>query len=101
MATALNPSIKRKNIDLPLETCKKLSLLAAAQGKSLKAYIEKLLIAKADSVSIDIHENPSPSGDGWFADPENIVSIEKGISQMKAGEGKVYTIDEIREKLGV
>lgn len=56
-------AIKRKNIDLPVETLQKLSLLAVAQGKSLKGYIESLLISKADSVSIEIKENPSPSGD--------------------------------------
>ena len=37
----MDAAIKRKNIDLPVETLQKLSLMAVAQGKSLKAYIEK------------------------------------------------------------
>ena len=101
MARAISTALKRKNIDLPVETLQKLSLIAVAQGKSLKAYIETLLIAKANSITIDIKENPSPSGDAWFANPENIISVEKGISEMKAGEGKSYTINEIKSTLGI
>ena len=41
---------KRKNIDLPVETLQKLSIMAASQGKSLKAFIESLLVAKANAV---------------------------------------------------
>lgn len=101
MARVISTTIKRKNIDLPLDTFQKLSLLAVSQGKSLKAYIENLLIAKANSITIDIKENPSPSGDSWFANPENITSIEKGISEMKAGKGRTYTIEEIKNTLGI
>lgn len=34
---------KRKLIDLPLDVDKRLSVMAAAQGKSLKVYIEAIL----------------------------------------------------------
>ena len=34
---------KRKNIDLPEDTFRALSVLAAANGKNLKAYIETIL----------------------------------------------------------
>ena len=101
MARAISTAVKRKNIDLPLDTFQKLSLMAVSQGKSLKAYIENLLISKANSITIDIKENPSPSGDTWFANPENIISVEKGISEMKAGKGKTYTIEEIKSSLGI
>ena len=37
---------KRKNIDLPIETLQKLSIMAASQGKSLKAFIEYILEMK-------------------------------------------------------
>ena len=43
MATTLN--IKRKNIDLPTETLRKLSVIAASYGMSLKKYIESVLMA--------------------------------------------------------
>lgn len=101
MARALSTALKRKNIDLPVETLQKLSLIAVSQGKSLKAYIESLLIAKANSITVDIKENPSPRGDAWFTDPDNITLVKKGISEMKAGEGKSYTIDEIKSTLGI
>lgn len=99
MATALN--IKRKNIDLPIETMQKLSIMAIAQGKSLKNYIETILISKADSLSIQVTENPSPSGDIWFNDPENIASVKKGIHEMETGQGKVYSMEEIKKLLDV
>ena len=99
MATALN--IKRKNIDLPVETLQKLSMMAVAQGKSLKKYIETILIAKADSITVDVSENPSPSGDPWFDDPENMASVLRGIEQMKRGECRAYNIEELKEMLGL
>ena len=58
MSTALN--IKRKNIDLPVDTLQKLSIMAVAQGKSLKKYIETVLISKANAINVEISENPSP-----------------------------------------
>jgi hypothetical protein len=40
-------SVKRKIIDIPEDTFRKLSIMAAAEGKSLKAFIEGLLIDQA------------------------------------------------------
>ncbi|MDE5876973.1 MAG: hypothetical protein K2H47_05695 [Muribaculaceae bacterium] len=99
MATTLN--IKRKNIDLPVEVLQKLSLKAVAQGKSLKKFIETLLINEANSISVEISTNPSPSDDPWFDDPENIAELDEGIRQHKEGKTKAYTIEEIRELLGI
>ncbi|MDE7413282.1 MAG: hypothetical protein K2N05_05780 [Muribaculaceae bacterium] len=99
MATSIN--IKRKNIDLPVDTLQKLSIMAAVQGKSLKNYIETLLISKANSVAIEVSQNPSPSNDPWFDDPENIASVKRGMAEMKSGKGKAYSMDEIRNLLGV
>ncbi len=93
--------IKRKNIDLPIEVLQKLSLMAVAQGRSLKAYIEHILINKANSISIEVHENPSPSGDEWFENTDNMESVNRGIQEMKEGQGRAYTMDEIRKSLGV
>ena len=58
---------KRKNIDLPVDVLQRLSVLAASQGKSLKAFIEHLLVVKANSISVEVLENPSPSGDSFFS----------------------------------
>ena len=97
----METTIKRKNIDLPVDVLQKLSLMAVAQGRSLKAYIEQLLIAKANSVTIEVRENPAPSGDKWFDDAENMESVRRGIQEMDDGQGRAYTIDEIRERLGL
>lgn len=99
MATAIN--IKRKNIDLPVETLQKLSIMAAAHGKSLKNFIETILITKANTISVEVSDNPSPSGDTWFDDPENLASVHRGMEDIKAGRSRAYSMDEIRDLLGV
>lgn len=75
--------------------------MAAAQGKSLKKLIETVLISTANTIAVEVSENPSPSGDPWFNDPENIASVNRGIAEMKAGKGRAYSMDEIRDLLGV
>ncbi|KAA6303720.1 MAG: hypothetical protein EZS26_000271 [Candidatus Ordinivivax streblomastigis] len=42
---------KRKNIDLPLDAFRSLSIKAAAEGKNLKVFIESLLILEAKAMS--------------------------------------------------
>jgi hypothetical protein len=42
---------KRKNIDIPTDTFRRLSIRAAADGKSLKSYIEYLLVMEANCMS--------------------------------------------------
>ena len=44
-------TLKRKLIDLPEDTFRNLSIMAAAEGKSLKSYIESLLISEAKLMS--------------------------------------------------
>ncbi len=94
-------AIKRKNIDLPVDVLQKLSLMAVSKSMSLKSYIEAILISKANQISVEVTENPSPSGDEWFDDPENLRSVYEGIEQMRRGEGRVYTMDEIEKLLGL
>ena len=95
----MDTTLKRKNIDLPVDTLKKLSLMAVAQGKGLKAYIEQVLISKANGITIEVSENPSPSGDKWFDDPVNMESVNRGIEEMKAVKGTTYSKDKLRELL--
>ena len=83
---------KRKNIDLPVETLQKLSIMAASQGKSLKAFIENILISKADNISIEVTSNPSPSGDPWFDNPENLAEVEKRIKADKNGKADTTVV---------
>lgn len=96
----MNTILKRKSIDLPIDTLDKLSSMALMQGKSLKTFMEGLLISKANS-STTSHTNPSPSGDKWFDDAENMKSIEEGIHEYIAGKGKEYSIDDIKKIIGV
>ncbi len=94
-------AIRRKNIDLPVDVLQKLSMVAVTKSMSLKSYIEDILISKANQISIEVKENPSPSKDEWFDNPENLRSVYEGIEQMKRGEGRVYTMDEIEKMLGL
>lgn len=99
MASAIN--IKRKNIDLPVDTLQKLSIMAVAQGRSLKNFIETILINKANTISVEVSENPSPSNDAWFDNPENMTYVRRGMEDIEAGRCRAYSMDEIRKALGV
>lgn len=94
-------AIKRKNIDLPVDILQKLSVMAENHGKSLKAYIEGILIKEANTPSERGTENPSSSNDSWWNNPNNVAEVNEGIAQYKAGMGQVYTIEEIKDKLGL
>ncbi len=93
--------LKRKNIDLPVDILQKLSLVAISQSKSLKAYIEDILISKANSISVSLNDSPSPSGDKWFDNPENMQSVNRGRNDVLHGRTKVYSMDDVKNVLGV
>ena len=78
-----------------------MSFMAVLQGKSLKAYIEQILIAKASSINIKVNENPFPSNDEWFNNPNNIEEIQESIVQQLSGETKAYSIENIKKALDV
>ena len=42
---------KRKIIDIPIDTFRNLSIRAASEGRSLKSFIENLLVMEANTVS--------------------------------------------------
>jgi len=44
-------TFKRKIIDIPEDTFRNLSIMAAAEGKNLKSFIESLLISQAKVIS--------------------------------------------------
>lgn len=100
-AVAGRDTKKRKNIDLPSDAWKKLSIIAAAQGKSLKAFVESLLMAKADALALEVvapessvsaksrpYTNPSPSGDWYFEDAGNVQEVEKRAKAYRQGKSK-------------
>ena len=79
---------KRNNIDLPVDVLQRLSVLAASQGKSLKAFIEHLQVVKANSNSVEVLETPSPSGDTFFEEAENMSEISARVKAHKAAKTK-------------
>jgi hypothetical protein len=91
--------IKRKNIDLPVEILQKLSLMAVANCKSLKAYIENILINKANNINIEVSENPSPSNDDWFKNSANLEEVERGIGMVREGKTKYYSVKQLKDLL--
>ena len=87
--------LKRKSIDLPLDVLESLSEMARKSGNTLKGYMESILMNKAAEA------NPSPSGDTWFENPENIRIVKHGIKQIEEGKGTIYTASELKAHLGV
>ncbi|MGV0970678.1 hypothetical protein SAMN05421738_12112 [Algoriella xinjiangensis] len=55
--------MKRKLIDLDLETERRLSILASANGMSLKRYIEYILFAHGNEHSIKIEKEEKKQKD--------------------------------------
>jgi hypothetical protein len=95
----MDVTLKRKNIDLPTDVLHKLSIMAASQSKSLKAFIESILVHTANSVSIEISNNPSPSGDPWWNELSNVAAVNRGIEDLKNNRGKEYTKEDIENLL--
>ena len=89
-------TMQRKSIDLPINVLARLSEMAAVSGQSLKCFMESVLEGKAMECN-----NPSPSNDPWFDDGCNIRIVNKGIEQLKNGEGREYTAAQLKERLGV
>ena len=63
MSTLAAPVKKRKNIDLPEDTFRALSVLAAANGKNLKVFIETILknearMLREEAIYSEFLENP-------------------------------------------
>lgn len=98
---SVNSQKKKKLIELPVDVCKILAIQAAAMGISLKKHIENIIITKTESWKINTKENPSPSGDDWFNDPQNISMVMEGIEEYKLGETIPMSIEDIDKKLGL
>ena len=86
----MEATLRRQSIDLPADVLARLSELAVESGKSLKSYMEGVLVNTAQRAG-----NPSPSGDTWFDDPENIQMILTGKKQIEQGKCTSYTADEL------
>ena len=72
--------MKRKLIDIDLETERRLSILASANGMSLKKYIEYILFQHGNDHSITIEKEIKKSSDKV----KNQLSILDEINQNKS-----------------
>ena len=52
-------------------------------------------------VTEKLDENPSPSNDPWFDDPENMKKVLRGIQDWKDGKVTERSVEEVKEFLGV
>jgi hypothetical protein len=91
----------RKIIDLENNVLQTVKLAAAATGLSVKKYIEHLITieAKRYETSVISKKNPSPSNDTWFDDPENMKMMELGSKQLREGQGKKVSLEDIKGML--
>ena len=82
---------------------KKMTAISPMSRTMPKAFTEKGLYMLATILKGDkaAESNPSPSGDAWFDDKENIRMVKHGISQLENGEGRIYKAEEIKAFLGV
>jgi hypothetical protein len=76
-------------------------MMAEAQGYSLKSFMEHSLISRANSAEGEVSANPSPSGDKWFNDPKNLSEVNEGIKDVEEGRTRVYSMEEIKNALGL
>lgn len=65
------------------QTIAKLNAMAVRRRMSLRDYVRKLLNKEAAS-----YENPSPSGDPWFDNPENIRMVEEAEAEYESEKGE-------------
>ena len=65
---------KRKNIDIPVDVFQNLSMRAVSEGRSLKSFIENLLVMEANAVSDEeLYRSlvkAKPQGDVYLSETE-------------------------------
>ena len=75
---------------------------AATRGVSLSEAVEQAIanLPQGERTS-PMTDNPSPSGDPWWDDPQNVAKVDRALEQKRQGLGKVCTREEIRQMLGL
>lgn len=74
---------------------------ATTCGVSLSEAVEQAIDSLHQRMETACRNNPSPSGDPWWDDPENVAKVERALEQERQGLGKIYTREEIRQLLGL
>ena len=46
-------------------------------------------------------ENPSPSGDLYFLDSENVRGVLESAKEMRRGEGKAFSLEQLDALMGL
>jgi len=70
---------------------------------------EKLCIAEGQVVYLAVSpifenaedENPSPSGDPYFLDADNVRGILDSAAEMRRGEGKAFSLEQLDAIMGL
>jgi hypothetical protein len=100
METAATIQTTRKNLDISNEVLRCAKIAAANAGISVKRYLENLLELHVPKIEIrKKHVNPSPSGDPWFDDPENIKMLEQADQEIREGKLRKMSVEEINRVL--
>ncbi len=71
------------------------------RSKKELSTLKKVLSALDFEVIDDEFKNPSPSGDKWFENPENLELIKIGEKQLREGKGILLTKELQKELLGL
>lgn len=69
--------------------------------KIIKAFLKAIEIPFEKLKDKSLPQNPSPSGDPWFDNPENLAMVEKGFEDVKAGRVQEVTLEDVKKLLGV
>lgn len=70
------------------------------------SFTERIALKSKDGIveltpNKEIRVNPSPSNDPWFDDPKNMEALERGIADVKAGNLKYTSLEELKKTLDI
>lgn len=74
---------------------------ATTCGVSLSEAVERAISSMHQRMEAARRNNPSPSGDPWWNDPENVAKVDRALEQQRQGLGKIITREEIPQLLGL
>lgn len=95
-AANLYPESQALTITFDADTVRQLQDRATRLKRELNTLIEEIL-----RLYLLPSFNPSPSGDPWFDDPENMAIFLRGVEEERQGLSTEHTIEELREMIGL
>lgn len=86
----INPTELRTNIKKFLNRAERDRVVIKSGKKYYELTVSEVIYA---------NPNPSPSGDEWFEDPENVKIVKEGIASYKAGKVKKFDDTKLKNAL--